>query len=106
MHSAVCFVMKAFYKPRLLSVNTVLEFVAASLSLFGAILQSDPRDHLCHYGLGVCLSGSGKIDEAIESLQAAVKLKPNDVLSLSALAAALHASGTSERLLRAKAMYL
>ncbi len=69
-------------------------------------LQSDPRDYLCHYGLGVSLSGTGNIDGAIESLQAAISLKPNDVLTLSALAAALHASGTPERLHRAKQMYL
>jgi tetratricopeptide (TPR) repeat protein len=67
--------------------------------------QADPGDALCYYGLGVCLTALGCIDEAIHNLRRALELKPSDVLTISALASALHATAISSNVVEAKALY-
>lgn len=68
-------------------------------------MQADPNDMLCHYGLGVCLSALGRLEEAAGSLQTALELKRDDVMTMSALASVLHTTGNPANISRAKVLY-
>jgi TolA-binding protein/mono/diheme cytochrome c family protein len=56
-------------------------------------VEREPRSFESRYNLGEMLQARGELDEAVEQLQAAVTIRPNDAIANNALGGALLAKG-------------
>ena len=56
-------------------------------------LKKYPNDFVANYNLGSVLQTQGKLDEAIERLREAVRVRPDDAITQTRLGAALQAAG-------------
>lgn len=61
--------------------------------LFSSMVASDPRNASARYNLGNCLAGEGRLEPAIESWQAAVRLHPGHLGAHNNLANAYAMTG-------------
>jgi tetratricopeptide (TPR) repeat protein len=62
-------------------------------------IQSNPADFESHYNLGAVLQSRGKLGDAIEQYNAALRIRPQDATVNNALGAAFIAEGHPERAL-------
>ena len=69
----------------------------AALASLKKAVELAPAEPRFSYVLAVALAGSGDRDQAIRSLEGALKARPNDANALSALAGYLREAGQSER---------
>jgi tetratricopeptide (TPR) repeat protein len=59
-------------------------------------IENDPTDFESHYNFGAVLQSQGKLEEAIEQYEAAVRIRPQDATANNGLGAAFIAAGHPE----------
>lgn len=68
---------------------------------FQELLATDPQDPMLHFGLGIELSKSGRIVDAIESFEGAIRVNPKYTAAYRQLGKCLETSGRKDEARRA-----